>query len=213
MWPLGFAVRWLVKAVMVVLAITVLNFVLVRLSPGDPAVVMAGEAGAGDAQFLEQVRKDFQLDQPLAIQLLTYVKKVVTLDLGRSYRSRRAVADMLFERLPATLLLTGAAYLFALIIGPLLGALAAMRARTSGRRNGGTVFGGCLRGGSEASSRVVIAVTSATAVSKASALAAVGRVTPLTLRMYCRAAASISSEVAAGSRPRSSVMFRHIRPG
>jgi peptide/nickel transport system permease protein len=130
MWPLGFAVRWLVKAVMVVLAITVLNFVLVRLSPGDPAVVMAGEAGAGDAQFLEQVRKDFQLDQPLAIQLLTYVKKVVTLDLGRSYRSRRAVADMLFERLPATLLLTGAAYLFALIIGPLLGALAAMRAHT-----------------------------------------------------------------------------------
>lgn len=130
MRQLAFATQWLVKAVVVVLAITVLNFLLVRLSPGDPAVVMAGEAGAGDAQFLEQVRKDFQLDQPLAVQLVTYVKKVVTFDLGRSYRSRRPVADMLFERLPATLLLTGAAYLFALIVGPLLGALAAMRARS-----------------------------------------------------------------------------------
>ena len=95
---------------------------------------------------------------------------------------------------------------------PARAARASMRARTSGRRNGGTVFGGCLRGGSEASSRVVVAVTSATAVSNASALAAVGRVTPLTLRTYWRAAASISSAVAAGSRPRSSVMFRHIRP-
>src|SRR6185295_8210390 len=87
---------------------------------------------------------------------------------------------------------------------------AARRARTSGRRNGGTVLGGCLRGGSAASSRVVVAVTSATAASKASALAAVGRVMPLTLRTYWREAASISSAVAEGSRPRSSVMFRHM---
>jgi peptide/nickel transport system permease protein len=126
----AFALQWLVKALVVVLAITVLNFLLVRLSPGDPAVVMAGEAGAGDAEFLAQVRKDFQLDQPLVVQLATYVTKVVTLDLGKSYRSRRPVSEMLFERLPATLLLTGAAYLFALIVGPLLGALAAMRARS-----------------------------------------------------------------------------------
>jgi peptide/nickel transport system permease protein len=126
----GFVAQWLIKAVMVVLAITMLNFLLIRLSPGDPAVVMAGEAGAGDAEFLAQVRKEFQLDQPMAVQLFTYVKKVVTLDLGQSYRSRRPVADMLLERLPATLLLTGAAYLFALIVGPLLGVLAAIRANS-----------------------------------------------------------------------------------
>ena len=58
------------------------------------------------------------------------------------------------------------------------------RARTSGRRSGGTVFGGCRRGGSPASSRVVVAVTSATAASKASTLAPDGRVMPLTLRTY-----------------------------
>src|SRR5262249_27663446 len=58
--------------------------------------------------------------------------------------------------------------------------LAASRARTSGRRSGGTVLGGCRRGASPASSRVVTSVTSATAVSKGSALSPVGRVMPLT---------------------------------
>ena len=85
-----------------------------------------------------------------------------------------------------------------------------MRACTSGRRSGGTVLGGWRRAGSAAKRRVVVAVTSATAVSKASTLASVGRVMPLTLRTYWRAAASISTAVAGGSSPRSSVMFRHM---
>jgi len=126
----GFALQWLMKALAVVLAITVLNFLIVRLAPGDPAIVMAGEAGAADSQFLAQVRKDFGLDRPIYVQLATYVGKVLTLDLGRSYRTRRPVGDMLLERLPATLLLTGTAYIFALIVGALLGAIAAAKAHT-----------------------------------------------------------------------------------
>jgi len=127
---LGFVLQWVVKAMAVILAITILNFFLIRLAPGDPAVVMAGEAGAADRHFLEQVRRDFGLDKPLVVQLGTYVKNVLTLDLGQSYRTGRPVTEMLFERLPATLLLTGTAYLFALIMGPLLGAVAAMRPRS-----------------------------------------------------------------------------------
>jgi hypothetical protein len=84
------------------------------------------------------------------------------------------------------------------------------RARTSGRRRGGTVFGGCRRAGSTPSSRSVIAAMSAAASSKAPASIGFGRATPVTLRTYWRAAAPISSWVAGGSRPRSSVMFRHI---
>ncbi len=72
----------------------------------------------------------------------------------------------------------------------------ASRAATSGRRNGGTVFGGCRRGGRASSNRVVVAVTSATAASNASAVAADGCVMPLTLRTYWRAAAAISTGVA-----------------
>lgn len=127
---LGFVTGWVVKAFCVVLAITILNFFLIRLAPGDPAIVLAGEAGAADELFLAQVRQDFGLDKPLLVQLASYVGNVLTLDLGQSYRAQRPVVDMLFERLPATLLLTGTAYLFALIVGPLLGALAAMRPRT-----------------------------------------------------------------------------------
>ena len=127
---LGFVLQWVVKALAVVLAITILNFFLIRLAPGDPAVVMAGEAGAADQQFLDRVRRDFGLDQPIVVQLGIYVKNVLTLDLGQSYRTGRPVTDMIFERLPATLLLTGTAYVLALVVGPLLGALAAMRPRS-----------------------------------------------------------------------------------
>ena len=91
-------------------------------------------------------------------------------------------------------------------------ARAAIRARTSGRRSGGTVAGGCLRGGSVASRRVVVAVTSSTAAAKAAAPSgsAGGFWSPLTLRTYWSEAAAISSVVAGGCSPRSSVMFRHM---
>ena len=59
-----------------------------------------------------------------------------------------------------------------------------MRARTSGRRSGGTVVGGCWRGGSSASSAVVAIATVFTARSKAVAVADEVPCTPLTLRMY-----------------------------
>src|ERR1700743_2945882 len=79
--------------------------------------------------------------------------------------------------------------------------VAARRARTSGRRSGGTVLGGCRRGCSPPSKRVVVAVTSATAASNASALAADGWVMPLTLRTYWRAAAALAPQRAARGQP------------
>jgi peptide/nickel transport system permease protein len=117
----------LVKAVAVVLAIVVCNFFLVHAAPGDPASVMAGQSGAADPLFLEQLRRQFGLDQPLHVQLWLYLKAVVTLDLGFSHRQQAAVATLIWERLPATLLLTGAAFSFAVVAGVTLGALAAQR--------------------------------------------------------------------------------------
>jgi peptide/nickel transport system permease protein len=117
----------LVKAVAVVLAIVVCNFFLVHAAPGDPASVMAGQSGAADPLFLEQLRRQFGLDQPLHVQLWLYLKSVVTLDLGFSHRQQAPVAILIWERLPATLLLTGAAFSFAVVAGVTLGALAAQR--------------------------------------------------------------------------------------
>ncbi|ALJ38190.1 ABC transporter permease [Azospirillum brasilense] len=120
----------LVKAVFVILAIAVFNFFLVHAAPGDPAAVMAGEAGAADAKFVEQLRQQFGLDRPLYEQLGTYMSKVVQADLGYSYRQQRPVFDLLMDRLPVTLSLTLTAFVLALLGGIALGTLAAMRAGT-----------------------------------------------------------------------------------
>jgi peptide/nickel transport system permease protein len=123
----GFILRRLGKAIVVILGIAIVNFVLIRLAPGDPATVMAGEAGAADEKFVQQLRQEFGLDRPMYEQLAIYVKQVATLDLGYSYRQRRTVASLIFDRLPNTLLLTGTAYVVALGLGILLGVLAAGR--------------------------------------------------------------------------------------
>src|SRR5688572_18431083 len=85
---LAFIAQRIGKAVIVLLAIVVLNFFLIRLAPGDPALVMAGEAGAGDQIFLAQLREKFGLDQPLPVQLFLYVKGILSLDLGFSFRQQ-----------------------------------------------------------------------------------------------------------------------------
>lgn len=118
----------LAKGIVVLFAIAILNFFLIRAAPGDPAQVLAGEAGAADAVLLEQLRVRFGLDQPLIQQLWIYLKGYASLDLGFSYRQQRPVLDLILDRLPATLLLTGAAFLVSLGLGVLMGALAARRA-------------------------------------------------------------------------------------
>jgi peptide/nickel transport system permease protein len=125
---LQFLTGRLVKGVLVLFAIAVLNFFLIRAAPGDPAQVLAGEAGAADAQLLEQLRERFGLNEPLLTQLWIYIKGYMTFDLGFSYRQQQPVLTLVLDRLPATLLLTGAAFVISLGLGVVMGALAARRA-------------------------------------------------------------------------------------
>ena len=110
--------------------IATINFVLVRAAPGDPVSVLAGESGASDPQFVAQLRAQFGLDQPLGTQLVTYLEKVARFDLGFSYRQQQPVLKLILDRLPATLLLTGSAFILSLVFGVTLGALSARRAGT-----------------------------------------------------------------------------------
>lgn len=123
-----FFARRCVKAVLVILFVIAINFALIRAAPGDPAAVLAGEAGAVDAEFVERIRKDYGLDQPLPVQLATYIKQLATFNLGDSYRENRPVKEIIFEKLPATLLLTLSAFVFSIAIGISLGVAAARRA-------------------------------------------------------------------------------------
>ncbi|AOY92136.1 ABC transporter permease [Cupriavidus sp. USMAA2-4] len=120
----------LIQGVFAILIIATVNFLLIRAAPGDPVSVMAGESGASDAQFVAQLRTQFGLDQPLPQQLGKYLVHVAQLDLGFSYRQQRPVLDLIVERLPATLLLTGTAFALSLLFGVVLGALASRRAGT-----------------------------------------------------------------------------------
>jgi peptide/nickel transport system permease protein len=113
--------------VVTIFVIATINFVLVRAAPGDPAAVIAGQSGATDEKFLQQVRAEYGLDKPYIAQLGAYLGKVATLDLGYSYRLHRPVKDLIAERLGPTLLLTLSAFLLSLIGGVTLGALAGIR--------------------------------------------------------------------------------------
>ena len=120
----------LLKMIAIVFAIICVNFLLIHAAPGDPASVIAGQSGAADAKFVAQLRHEFGLDQPLGTQLWLYVSSVARGDLGISHNQQRTVLSLILDRLPATLLLTGTAFLFALVSGITLGAAAARRVGT-----------------------------------------------------------------------------------
>lgn len=120
----------LLKTIFLLLAVVALNFILIRLAPGDPASVMAGESGAADPAYVAQLRQQFKLDQPLWQQMGEYLHHIAMLDLGQSYRQNRPVLDLICERLPATILLTGTAFILALVLGVLIGLLAGLKRGT-----------------------------------------------------------------------------------
>lgn len=124
---LKFLLGRIVQGVVALFVIATLNFLLIRAAPGDPVAVMAGEAGAVDKRFLDALRIQYGLDQPLLVQWWTYISRIATLDLGFSYRQQETVAQLIADRLPATLLLTVCAFVFSLVVGVGLGVLASRR--------------------------------------------------------------------------------------
>jgi peptide/nickel transport system permease protein len=115
----------LLQAVPIVAGIAVFNFMLLQLAPGDAADVLAGEAGGATPEYIAELKARFGLDQPVPVQLGKYLWNVARLDLGFSFRHNMPVVDLILSRLPATLLLMGAAIVLAFSLGVLLGVTAA----------------------------------------------------------------------------------------
>jgi peptide/nickel transport system permease protein len=115
----------LASAAVVVFGVLCLVFFLIHLVPGDPVEVMLGEsAQPADRAAL---RQSLGLDQPLLSQFGHYLGNIARLELGTSLHSQRPIADILLERLPATLELALAALLVAVLIAFPLGVVAAVR--------------------------------------------------------------------------------------
>ena len=117
----------LLQGCLLVLAVVVLNFMLVHAAPGDPVETIAGASGGMSPELMAQLRTQYGLDRPMLVQLGIYLSRVLSGDLGYSYFFNLPVAQMIFERIPATLLLVVSAVLLAFVAGTLLGVLSARR--------------------------------------------------------------------------------------
>ena len=117
--------RRLFYAATLIAAVVVLNFLLIRLAPGDPALTIAGEMGGATQEIIDDIRRTYGLDQPLPHQLLVYMKRMLSGDLGDSLFFNTPVMELILERLGPTVLLVMTAMLMAVILGAFLGVLAA----------------------------------------------------------------------------------------
>ncbi|MDG1235079.1 MAG: ABC transporter permease [Amylibacter sp.] len=116
-----------IYAIILLLAVLVLNFSMMHLAPGDVADTIAQANGGADAEVLEAIRTEYGLDQPFFVQLGRYIGNVMQLNLGYSFYYREPVTELILQRLPATLLLVFSAQILALLLGVLLGVISAQK--------------------------------------------------------------------------------------
>jgi peptide/nickel transport system permease protein len=109
----------------VVLLVSATVFSLIHLTPGDPAVIMAGESQ--DPEVVAGIRHELGLDQPIPVQYGVWLGHALRGDLGRSIRTRQPVLEAILERLKPTLLLSAMAMALSLAISFPAGALSALR--------------------------------------------------------------------------------------
>lgn len=124
---LSYLLKRLAYAVVLVLAVITLNFLLIHISPGDPVETIAGSMGGLSEELRAQLRQQFGLDKSFLVQLGIYLGRVVQGDLGQSYFFNAPVGSLIWERVPATLLLVIVSVSLAFLIGTFLGALAARK--------------------------------------------------------------------------------------
>lgn len=124
---LGFITRRLLYGALLMVCVVVLNFLLIRLAPGDPAEMIAGEMGGATAEVLAEIRANYGLDKPLLTQLGIYLSRVVQGDLGMSYYFDQEVTRLILERMWPTVLLVVTSQLMAIGVGVAMGVVAARK--------------------------------------------------------------------------------------
>jgi peptide/nickel transport system permease protein len=122
---LGVLWRAIVHAVLTMLIVILGGFFLLQLAPGDAADVIAGESGFATPETMALIRERLGLDLPVGHQLLAYLSNLAHLSLGDSARYNMPVADLIAQRLPATLILVFTALALAFSLGLLLGTVMA----------------------------------------------------------------------------------------
>src|SRR6266545_1741001 len=120
-----YILRRLLLMIPVAFLVTILVFTLIRLSPGDPLGIYAGEER--DPAALEALRREYGLDRSMPEQYVLWITHALQGDLGRSLRTRQPVLDAIVERLPATLELGITALVLSITVALIVGTLSAVR--------------------------------------------------------------------------------------
>lgn len=122
-----YVIQRLILLIPVLLGVSVLTFAIIQITPGDPVRLMLGDNATPEQ--VENMRREFGLDQPLIVQYINYVWNAIHGDLGKSFRGRSLVRDEILARFPSTLQLTVAAMLLAITMGVSAGVIAATARR------------------------------------------------------------------------------------
>ena len=117
----------IIYGIILIFAVMILNFLLIHAAPGDVVDALVTEGGGGDPEVVERMRIKYGLDKPVYIQLVKYMGKTITGDLGFSFYLDDSVVAVIIRHLPSTLMLTISAMIIAVIAGTLFGIIAALR--------------------------------------------------------------------------------------
>jgi peptide/nickel transport system permease protein len=124
----AFLLRRTLSSLVLIGLVTVVVFLLLHVTPGDPATIMLGEQAMPEQ--VAALRTAMGLDRPLAEQYVRFLGAALRGDLGVSIRAQRPALELILERLPATLLLTAGAFVFAVAVALPIGILAAVKRQT-----------------------------------------------------------------------------------
>jgi ABC-type dipeptide/oligopeptide/nickel transport system permease component len=96
---------------------TIAVTLLIHLVPGDPVQIMYAQSQGTTPEQIEEIRHNLGLDQPIYVQYLNFVGKLLHGDLGYTIRGHQPVLDVILQRLPNTIVLAVAAMAVAILIG------------------------------------------------------------------------------------------------
>lgn len=111
--------RRILQMIPVILAVTIINFLIINFAPGDPVEVLAGEMGT--EEYKTELREKYGLDEPIGQRLILYLGNLMRFDLGESYKFKSPVAKIIAERMKVTLLLVLLSEMTVITVGTLIG--------------------------------------------------------------------------------------------
>jgi peptide/nickel transport system permease protein len=125
-----YIVKRLLQAIPLIVFVMAINFVIIHAAPGDPITYLYGASAEVSAEQMQRLREQLGLTQPVYIQFVRYLGNLLRGDLGFSVINRKPVLELILERIPATVVLMSAAFVFSVIVGGLWGVISAIKART-----------------------------------------------------------------------------------